>query len=173
MSKTTQPPNPQPSVNPQEVGDAQRVHAAKRAGLASQNALHPHPELVTDPLFAVNPFFDPCDAIQVKYEMLRKVHADGASISLAVRAFGLSRPTFYDAQQELAQGGMPALLPLKKGPRRPHKVTGEVLAFILKTSSAEPRLSPAAIALRIQAQLGVQIHGRTVARTLEAPPKKS
>jgi hypothetical protein len=36
-------------------------------------------------------FFDPRDLVQVKYEMLRRVRIDGASVSQAARDFGFSR----------------------------------------------------------------------------------
>ena len=40
-----------------------------------RQALHPHPEHVTDDLFVTREFFDPRDVVQVKYEMLRRVNA--------------------------------------------------------------------------------------------------
>lgn len=145
----------------------------KADALARHNALHPHPDFVTDPLFASHPFFDPRDLVQVKYEMLRRVHTDGVSITEAVQAFGLSRPTFYDAQAELQQGGMLALLPHKKGPRRASKMTPEVMAAVAEILELEPRLSPAAIAQRLASRYGIAVHGRSVARALERPAKKA
>ncbi len=138
----------------------------KTAALAAHGTLHPHPELVVDPLFAADPFFDPRDAVQVKYEMLRKVRVDGSSVTDAVRSFGLSRPTFYDAQAELEAGGLAALLPLKKGPRRAHKMTDEVVAWLAAALRDEPALTPADLAGRLGERRGVQVHARTVARAL-------
>src|SRR5271168_4256531 len=54
---------------------------AKAAALARDGALNPHPEAVRDPLFSDNPFFDPRDLVQVRYEMVRRHEADGQMIS--------------------------------------------------------------------------------------------
>ena len=45
----------------------------KEAALAGARCLNPHPEQVTDPEFLASDFFDARDAVQVKYEMVRKV----------------------------------------------------------------------------------------------------
>lgn len=146
---------------------------AKTQALARHNTLHPHPDCVTDPLFATHPFFDPRDLLQVKYEMLRRVHTDGVSITEAVQGFGLSRPTFYDAQAELEAGGLQALVPQKKGPRRASKMTPEVMAAVTEILEMEPRLSPAVVAQRLAVRYGFAVHGRSVARALERPSKKA
>ncbi len=71
----------------------------KLAILRQSHTLHPHPEGVRDPLFlSGSPFFDPRDLVQVKYELLRRVHIDGYSVTQATSLFALSRPTFYTAQ---------------------------------------------------------------------------
>jgi transposase len=162
-----------PSDSPSQTEPGTTGDEAKAAALARHRTLHPHPELVTDPLFAADPFFDPRDLVQVKYEMLRRVRVDGVPVSTAVQAFGLSRPSFYDARQELAEGGLVGLLPHKKGPRRAHKMTPEVMAAIARMVAAEPGLTPTAIAARLAAELGVEVHRRTVIRALARPPKKA
>lgn len=162
---------PKPKPAPQKPQDP--AAEAKARALASHGTLHPHPERVTDPLFASHAFFDPRDAVQVKYEMLRKVRIEGTPITEAVQAFGLSRPTFYDAQAELEAAGLVGLLPLKKGPRRAHKMTGVVMAAISSILQKEPGLSPAAIAMRLAEHHGVHVHGRSVARALGRPSKKA
>src|SRR5512135_3044213 len=64
----------------------------KEAALAEARCLNPHPEQVTDPEFLASEFFDARDAVQVKYEMVRKVRAGGAPVAQAAAAFGYSRP---------------------------------------------------------------------------------
>ena len=64
----------------------------KEAALAAARCLNPHPEQVTDPEFLASDFFDARDAVQVKYEMVRKVKAGGAPVTEAAAAFGYSRP---------------------------------------------------------------------------------
>ena len=71
---------------------------AKAAALARDGALNPHPEAVRDPLFSDNPFFDPRDLVQVRYEMVRRHQVDSLPISDVADVFGVSRPTFYKAQ---------------------------------------------------------------------------
>jgi len=60
---------------------ARRQPDPKAAALRDQGCLHPHPEQVTDDHFASSEFFDARDLVQVKYEMLRRVHVDGRSVS--------------------------------------------------------------------------------------------
>lgn len=83
----------------------------KTNALRERGCLHPHPEKISDDLFTANDFFDPRDLLQVKYEMLRRVREGDHSISQAAASFGLSRPSFYQAQAAYEAGGLPALLP--------------------------------------------------------------
>ncbi len=83
--------------------------------LRRQGCLNPHPERVQDPLFAAADFFDARDLVQVKYEMVRRVRIDGQPVSRSATAFGLSRPSFYQAQARLDRGGLGALVPKKPG----------------------------------------------------------
>ena len=48
----------------------------KIEALRKQGSLNPHPDAVQDPLFAAADFFDARDLVQVKYEMVRRVHVD-------------------------------------------------------------------------------------------------
>ena len=67
----------------------------KEAALREARCLNPHPEQVTDEAFLASDFFDARDAVQVKYEMVRTVKADGAPVTEAAAAFGYSRPSYY------------------------------------------------------------------------------
>ena len=49
---------------------------AKREALQRQGSLNRRPERVSDTLFTEDEFFDPCDVVQVKYEMLRRVRRE-------------------------------------------------------------------------------------------------
>ena len=136
----------------------------KREALARSATLHPHPELVTDELFGDNPFFDPYDVVQVKYEMLRRVRVDGHTVSQAAAGSGLSRPTYYQARDAFERGGLAALLPEKKGPKRAHKLTAEVLAFIEAELAAHPERTPAELAERLARQRGGTVHPKSIGR---------
>ena len=62
----------------------------KTAALRRHSSLNPHPEKVRDELFLSNAFFDPCDIVQVKYEMLRRVLYFTLFREKRVRFFGLN-----------------------------------------------------------------------------------
>src|SRR5437588_4658141 len=94
----------------------------KLDALRQTGTLHRHAKRVTDSLFQSQPFFDAHDLMQVKYEMLRKVEVNDAPVSAAAMAFGLSRPSFYQAQTAFEPGGLAGLAPQKRGPRRAHKL---------------------------------------------------
>ena len=48
-------------------------------------------------------------------------------VSHAAASFGVSRPTWYQAQRAYEADGLPGLLPDRPGPRRPHKLSDEVV----------------------------------------------
>ncbi len=92
---------------------------SKGESLRQQGVLNPHPQKVADPLFLRGEFFDPRDLVQVKYEMLRRVRVEGASVTEVTQAFGFSRPVFYQAKAIFHRAGLPGLIPQRPGPRRP------------------------------------------------------
>lgn len=145
---------------------------AKRSLLRQQGVLHPHPEAVTAALFRDNSFFDPDDLIQVKYEMLRRVEAEQAPVSLAAHQAGLSRPSFYQAQAALQQNGLAGLIPQKPGPHGAHKLTASVLDFLDRQRASQPDLNYAKLARLVKEQLGITVHPRTIERVLSRRQKK-
>jgi hypothetical protein len=58
---------------------------SKSENLIQKGTLNERPQVVLDELFGGGSFFDPCDMVQVKYEMLRRV-ANGQSVAEAIRA---------------------------------------------------------------------------------------
>jgi transposase len=140
--------------------------------LRQQGTLHPHPKSVTDGLFVDNEFFDPRDLVQVKYEMLRRVEKDGRSITAAAAAFGFSRPSFYQAQSAFEQGGLAGLVPHKRGPKRAHKLTAEILDFIRQVRQDDPSLRTAGLASRVKERFDLTVHPRTIERGLARDQKK-
>jgi transposase len=123
-------------------------------------------------VFDTHPFFDRRDVVQVKYEMLRQVDVDGQPIAAAAAAFGFSRPTFYQAATAFQQGGLPGLLPQKRGPRRAHKLGDAVMAFIQALRAAEG-LGARPLARRVQERFGVRVHPRSIERALRRAEKKT
>ena len=108
-------------------------HDSKRSNsdtLLEEGTLNPAPEKVRDPKFQGSEFFDPHDAVQVKYEMLRRVSIDTASVTEVSDEYGISRPTYYQAKANFDAAGIAGLVPKRSGPRGPHKVHGKDLAFL-------------------------------------------
>ncbi len=138
----------------------------KVAELARSRTLNPHPEAVADELFAGSSFFDARDLVQVKYEMLRKVERQEASVAGAAASFGLSRQTYYTAAQALSDGGLPGLLPEKPGPRRAHKLTEEVLDYAASLLADGSARTSADLARAIEEHFGLHVHRRSVERAL-------
>ena len=140
---------------------------SKADALRASRTLHPHPEAVIDEAFVAGDFFDARDVVQVKYEMLRRVHEEGANVSSAAAAFGFSRQSYYQAAAALAAGGLPALVPAKPGPRGAHKLTGEVLDHIRSLLAADAALRPAQLAESVLQRFGLRVHPRSIERVLK------
>ena len=144
----------------------------KGEALARDGALNPRPEAVRDPLFKDNPFFDPRDLVQVRYEMVRRHQADGQSISDVADIFGVSRPTFYKAQSALADQGLAGLLPQQRGPKGGHKISVEVIAFVDELKAENPNLTLPQVIGAIAARFGLDVHRRSLERALTRKKKR-
>jgi transposase len=138
----------------------------KEAALAESRCLNPHPEQVTDPEFLSSDFFDARDAVQVKYEMVRKVEAGGAPVTEAAAAFGYSRPAYYAAAAALESAGIEGLVPARPGPRGAHKLTDEICAWAEQRLAADPALRPSKLAGPVEEEFGVRAHPRSIERAL-------
>jgi transposase len=145
---------------------------AKLATLRQQGTLNPRPRAVTDPQFAPDRFFDPRDLVQVKYEMLRRVQSEGHSVTGAATAFGFSRPSFYQALEAFQEDGLAGLVPHKRGPKQAHKLTDEVLAFLVQTRQKEPSVRIPELVRLIQERFGTKVHPRSIERSLLRHQKK-
>jgi len=153
------------------MADRKRADA-KIAALRERRTLNPRPERVTDPLFEQVPFFDARDLVQVKYEMVRRVEIDHAAVGPTVTAFGVSRPSFYEAREAIARDGLAGLLPRKRGPREGHKLGPNVMAFIATRRAADRALSATALVSLVQKRFGIVVHPRSIERALRRQEKK-
>ena len=138
----------------------------KEEALAEARCLNPHPERVTDPEFLAGDFFDARDAVQVKYEMVRKAEAGGVPVTEAAAAFGYSRPAYYAAAAALEASGLEGLVPARPGPRGAHKLTDEICAWAEQRLAAGPALRPAQLAGPVEDEFGVRAHPRSIERAL-------
>lgn len=137
---------------------------AKARVLLEAGTLNPAPEKVRDPKFRESEFFDPRDAVQVKYEMLRRVTVEKASVTDAAGEYGVSRPTFYQAKVNFHGAGIAGLVPKKRGPRGPHKIQGEVFAFLeARLVSGEP-IRARELATMVRKEFDLDVHPRTIER---------
>jgi transposase len=143
----------------------------KEDALRRSGTLNPRPGDVTGARFASAGFFDSRDMVQVKYEMVRGTREDGASVTAAASAAGLSRQSFYQAAAALEEGGLAALVPRRPGPKGGHKLTAEVIAWIGERKAADPGLQAAQLAAMVQEQFGIAVHPRSVQRALSRRSK--
>jgi transposase len=155
---------------------ARRRRDPKEAALRQARSLNPRPQAVADAAFtAGSEFFDARDLVQVKYEMVRRVQAEGQPVTTAAAAFGFSRPSYYQAAAAVEAGGMAALVPARPGPRRAHKLTEEVVAFARQLLDTDASLRSAQLAEAITQRFGISVHPRSVERALArtAAPKST
>jgi transposase len=141
---------------------------SKADALAKDGTLNPAPEKVRDPKFQEDGFFDPRDIVQVKYEMLRRSSVEKASVTDVSDEYGVSRPTYYQAKADFEEGGIAALAPKKRGPRGPHKIQGEALAFLKAQVSPGEPIRARELAKLLQKELGLDVHPRTIERAVGA-----
>ncbi|MGH8132786.1 MAG: helix-turn-helix domain-containing protein [Steroidobacteraceae bacterium] len=110
--------------------------------------------------------------MQVKYEMLRQVRIEGAEKTEAATLFGVSRPTFYQAEGDFARAGLSGLLPKPRGPKGAHKLTAKVMRFIDGKLSDEHPPAARALAQQIKTELGISVHPRSIERALARKKKR-
>lgn len=146
--------------------------SSKSDVLREEGTLNPRPEAVRDPKFEEGEFFDPRDLVQVKYELLRSVQVEGASVTDAVATFGFSRPTFYQAKADFERAGIAGLVPKKRGPRGPHKLTDEILDFLNQRVAPDGPLRARELAVLVHERFGVKVHPRTIERAFRRSKKK-
>jgi transposase len=139
---------------------------SKADALLEEGALNSSPERVRDPKFQEGEFFDPRDVVQVKYEMLRRVLVEDASVTDAAEEYGVSRPTYYQAQAKFDEAGIAGLVPRKPGPRGPHKLRGELLAFLEQQVTPGEPIRARELAARVRREFGLDVHPRTIERAL-------
>jgi transposase len=139
---------------------------SRAQALLEEGTLNPAPDKVRDPKFRENEFFDPRDVVQVKYEMLRRVSIENASVTDATEEYGVSRPTYYETKAHFDKAGVAGLVPQKRGPRGPHKLQGEVLAFVAQQLVAGKPVRAREISKLIREKFDLNIHPRTIERSV-------
>lgn len=128
--------------------------------------MNPSSDRVGDPKFREGDFFDPRDVVQVKYEMLRRVSVENTSITDATTEYGVSRPTYYQTKASFDEAGLAGLVPRKRGPRGPHKLQGEVLAFVESQHVPGEPIRARGLADQVRERFSINVHPRTIERAL-------
>jgi transposase len=144
----------------------QKLLELKRTG-----TLNPHPAAVSDPLFRENPFFDSKDLLQVRYEMLRRHRVEGASVVEVSSVFGVSRPTFYQAQAAFERGGLTSLVPKPRGPKEGHKLSGEVIEHVRNLKTSSPGLTTVECIQALREKFRITVHRRSLERAMAGKKK--
>jgi hypothetical protein len=83
----------------------------KIRALVEEGTLNPESGKVQDPKFLAGEFFDARDIVQVKYETLRRVSVENASVTSAREEYGVSRPTYYQTRASFEEAGIAGLVP--------------------------------------------------------------
>ncbi|WP_245372366.1 helix-turn-helix domain-containing protein [Rhizobium leguminosarum] len=135
--------------------------------LIEEGTFNPTPEKVRDPKFRGSEFFDPHDAVQVKYEMLRRVSIDKLSVTEASDEYGVSRPTYYQAKVNFNMAGIAGLVPTKPGPRGPHKIDDKVVAFLQAHLAPGEPVRARELAKLLRQELDIELHPRSIERVLK------
>lgn len=139
---------------------------AKTGYLREHRILNPAPARVLDEQFRAEPFFDPRDLVQVKYEMLRRVLIEGESVTRVAAGFGFSRAAYYQILASFRRAGLPGLIPDRPGPHGAHKLTEEVVEFLESRLAQDETLSVSALVALLQQRFKLVVHPRSVERAL-------
>jgi len=134
----------------------------RKAGLFNKN----HQKVNDSRFTQESTFFDPCDNLQVRYEMLRSHIVEGDHVSSVCRRFGVTRQTFYTLQEKLNKDGAAGLLQKKTGPQGPTKLNETVMAFINERVIKDEHFSASRLCNEITMEFGLSLHKRTVEKII-------
>jgi transposase len=146
--------------------------ATKVDRLRQVGTLNAQAQRVRAPWFQTGGFFDANDLVQVKYEMLRHARQDGVTKAEAASLFGLSRPTYYQAEAAFERDGVAGLLPQPRGPKSAHKLTPEVIGVIEAHHRGAGPLQAREMARVVHSQLGITVHPRSIERAMARKKKR-
>jgi transposase len=151
---------------------AKKGNTAKKEMLKQNGTLNKNADKVVDPKFRNIAFFDPNDLVQVKYEMIRSAQKEGTGVLKASKTFGFSRITFYKTEKAFKKSGLAGLLPRRKGPRRAHKLSGEVMEFVSQLLERKPDIKSSGIKEEIKDRFNLSVHKRSIERAILRSKKK-
>lgn len=135
--------------------------------LRGNGSFNPYHSKVSAEIFRGSQFFSDRDIVQVKYEMLRAVAVDNGSVTEVSAKFGFSRKAYYQISAAFEEGGLPALMPRKHGPKGASKLKGDAADFLDSYASSHRGAKAPEIAARLESELGVRAHPRSIERYYE------
>jgi transposase len=80
--------------------------------------------------------------------------------------FGVSRPTFYQAQTAFQLGGLSALVPKQRGPKEGHKLSDEVIEYVRDLKTSSPGLTTTDCIRAVEEKFGITVHRRSLERAM-------
>lgn len=155
------------------MNDKEKSNQAKIAALQSSGTLNPAAETVKDPAFQNQSFFDSRDIVQVRYELLRRVQVEKASISDAAKSFGFSRLSYYRILALFEESGLCGLVPKKRGPKQAHKLTEEIVEFMFTQIRNNHSVNILDLKAAIEKTFVLSVHTRSIERALAKKKGKS
>jgi len=153
--------------------ESKKGNTAKKRALLQNGTLNKSADKVVDPKFKNIAFFDPDDIVQVKYEMLRSNQKGGVVILKASKAYGFSRISFYKIGKAFNKYGLSGLLPKKRGPRRAHKLSEEVMKFVSELTDQKPDIRSTEIKKEIEERFSITVHKRSIERAIKRSKKNT
>jgi transposase len=153
------------------MGSNKKFIRAKVAASGSR-LLNPSVQKVGDAVFKNNEFFDAQDAVQVRYEMLRRVQVEGLSVTEVAKSFGVSRLSFYRILAAFEKEGMFGLRIKKRGPKQGHKLSAPVLKFIERQIQMNSGMNRLELKKAIKKKYKVSVHPGSIERALSRRNKK-
>jgi len=139
--------------------------SSKTEELRKNGSFNPRADNVTAEIFKDSHFFDACDLVQVKYEMIRAVEKEQREVSSTSSAFGFSRVSFYQIKKEYDASGIAGLIPKKRGPKGSRKLSSSDIEYAKTLVDTHTKSQ---IVLRLKEERGVEISKRTLERQLSS-----
>jgi transposase len=146
----------------------------KKNKLLKENGIwNKNHQKVKNSLFEENDFFDPKDIIQVKYEMLRKINKENASITDISIGFGFSRPAIYKTIKDFKEKGFLGFIPQKPGPQNAHKLTEKIMNFIEEEKNKDSNINALNLSKLLLKKFNLKVHPRSIERAINRQKKNT
>jgi len=144
---------------------------SQTGALRQQGTLNPRSREVTDPLFAEDSFFDAAISSRSSTRCCARAEREPLGDRGGDR-FRLLAALVLSSAVRLPGGGAGRPGSHKRGPKQAHKLTDELLAFLVATRQKEPAVRTPELARLLQERFGTKVHPRSIERSLLRRQKK-